>query len=120
MVIYKTMEVQKKLKELLDKVDAGEQVRIQRRGTLYVVLDEEQLQEFVNLQFQQRVDATKNDLPVHNPEYDTDDPPVVVDTSSIGEFPCCAGKKRCKHWSWDTTTGDGYVNSLSERFMEAS
>lgn len=59
MVIYKTMEVQKKLKELLDKVDAGEQVRIQRKGAQYVVINEEKLQELVNSLFNQRVEEAK-------------------------------------------------------------
>lgn len=44
----------------------------------------------------------------------------VVTTSELGELPCCANpNKPCKHWVWDVTTGEGYVNSLSGRFMEA-
>lgn len=35
------------------------------------------------------------------------------------EQPCCANEfKPCKHWVWDVSTGEGYRNSLSGRFME--
>lgn len=35
------------------------------------------------------------------------------------EMPCCSDIKPCKHWSWDSSTGAGYVNSLSGRVKEA-
>lgn len=31
------------------------------------------------------------------------------------ELPCCEGAQRCKHWQWDVSTGDGWVNTLSGR-----
>lgn len=35
------------------------------------------------------------------------------------EKPCCANELQpCKHWVWDVSTGEGYKNSLSGRFME--
>jgi fructosamine-3-kinase len=68
MVIYKTMEVQKKLKELLDKVDAKEQVRIERKKVLYSVirtdLVEETLRKEVERQVEQRV-GTPRQYPVY-------------------------------------------------------
>lgn len=36
-----------------------------------------------------------------------------------GELPCCINETQpCKHWVWDSKTGEGYVNSLSGRIME--
>ena len=35
------------------------------------------------------------------------------------EFACCANELQpCKHWVWDTQTGEGYRNVLSGRFLE--
>ena len=35
------------------------------------------------------------------------------------ELPCCANEfKPCKHWVWDVTSGEGYRNILSGRFLE--
>ncbi len=32
---------------------------------------------------------------------------------------CCKNDNQpCKHWIWDTSTGEGYVNILSGRMME--
>lgn len=28
-------------------------------------------------------------------------------------YPCCQQNKPCKHWQWDTYTGEGYVNTLT-------
>lgn len=47
-------------------------------------------------------------------------PNTTVTTSELGELPCCAGARPCKHWVWDTATGEGYRNSLSGRLREAS
>lgn len=41
--------------------------------------------------------------------------PQKVTTSELGELPCCAGKRPCKHWAWDSSTGEGFINSLSGR-----
>lgn len=42
---------------------------------------------------------------------------AVLDSA---EQPCCANENRpCKHWVWDTATGEGYRNTLSGRFKEA-
>lgn len=39
---------------------------------------------------------------------------------STGELDCCQHPTRpCKHWQWDTNSGDGYKNILSGRFREA-
>ena len=35
------------------------------------------------------------------------------------ELPCCKGASPCKHWQWDSSTGEGYRNSLSGRFRAA-
>lgn len=36
------------------------------------------------------------------------------------EFACCSNETRpCKHWVWDSATGEGYRNTLSGRFREA-
>lgn len=38
----------------------------------------------------------------------------------ITELECCQHPTRpCKHWVWDTDSGDGYKNSLSGRYKEA-
>lgn len=37
----------------------------------------------------------------------------------IGEQACCQNELQpCKHWVWDSSTGEGFKNSLSGRFME--
>lgn len=28
-------------------------------------------------------------------------------------YPCCHEDKPCRHWQWDTSTGEGYVNTLT-------
>lgn len=28
-------------------------------------------------------------------------------------YPCCQGKRPCKHWVWDESTGEGYVNTIT-------
>lgn len=46
--------------------------------------------------------------------------PVADDHLAAGEFACCLNETRpCKHWVWDTNSGEGYKNSLSGRFKEA-
>lgn len=40
-------------------------------------------------------------------------------TTVDDELPCCKLPQPCKHWSWDASTGEGYVNSLSGRIREA-
>jgi len=36
------------------------------------------------------------------------------------EFECCRNETRpCKHWVWDSASGEGYRNLLSGRFREA-
>ena len=34
------------------------------------------------------------------------------------KLPCCLGSKPCKHWVWDMSTGDGYVNTLTGEVRE--
>lgn len=35
------------------------------------------------------------------------------------EQPCCMNELQpCKHWVWDTQSGEGYKNVLSGRFMD--
>lgn len=37
------------------------------------------------------------------------------------EQECCLNELApCRHWTWDTQTGDGYKNSLSGRVMEVT
>lgn len=43
-----------------------------------------------------------------------------IKPSRAGELPCCAGVRPCKHWVWDSATGEGYKNTLSGRFKEAA
>jgi len=39
---------------------------------------------------------------------------------SANELECCQHPSRpCKHWVWDTDSGEGYRNTLSGRFREA-
>lgn len=46
-------------------------------------------------------------------------PSKLVDNEHL-EQPCCQHPTRpCKHWQWDTNTGEGYKNILSGRFREA-
>lgn len=33
-------------------------------------------------------------------------------------YPCCQQNKPCKHWQWDTSTGEGYVNTLTGKVKE--
>ncbi len=40
-------------------------------------------------------------------------------STSASELACCANVTQpCRHWVWDTSTGDGYRNTLSGRFLE--
>lgn len=40
--------------------------------------------------------------------------------SADPELPCCKNELQpCKHWRWDTNTGEGYVNVLSGRYKVA-
>jgi hypothetical protein len=52
----------------------------------------------------------------------TSKPPVVKDFPDFedNEDECCKHPTQpCKHWVWDTQTGEGYRNSLSGRYREA-
>lgn len=43
----------------------------------------------------------------------------VPDITSL-EYSCCLNEtKPCKHWQWDSASGEGYKNILSGRFREA-
>jgi hypothetical protein len=45
---------------------------------------------------------------------------LIAERQNAGELNCCLNETRpCKHWVWDTATGEGYRNSLSGRFREA-
>lgn len=47
--------------------------------------------------------------------------PIKITTPEqmTGEQPCCQNEiQPCKHWVWDSATGEGYKNTLSGRFME--
>jgi len=33
--------------------------------------------------------------------------------------PCCAKATPCKHWTWDTVSGEGYINSLTGELRSA-
>lgn len=46
--------------------------------------------------------------------------PMAQEFPKYGEeLPCCLNDTvPCKHWVWDTATGDGYKNVISGRFME--
>lgn len=35
------------------------------------------------------------------------------------EKSCCRGSSPCKHWVWDSSSGEKYINSLSGREREA-
>lgn len=60
--------------------------------------------------------VTVDDLIKQAPEYDE----KVAERQLSGELTCCTNDVRpCKHWVWDTTTGEGYRNTLSGRYREA-
>ena len=43
-----------------------------------------------------------------------------VDVGSTPQSPdCCKSDKPCKHWVWDSATGDGYVNTITGEVREA-
>lgn len=45
--------------------------------------------------------------------------PKVDDLFADAEYICCKNEnKPCKHWVWDSASGEGYVNILSGRKME--
>lgn len=57
-----------------------------------------------------------DDLIKQAPEYD----PEVAKKQLSGELNCCLNEQRpCKHWVWDSQTGEGYRNVLSGRYKEA-
>lgn len=33
-------------------------------------------------------------------------------------YPCCEGKSPCKHWQWDSVSGEGYINILTGKRRE--
>lgn len=33
-------------------------------------------------------------------------------------YACCKEDKPCKHWVWDSATGDGYINSITGELRE--
>jgi hypothetical protein len=43
--------------------------------------------------------------------------PNNEDVTSLEEA-CCMGSTPCKHWHWDSSSGEGYVNILSGRVRE--
>ena len=44
----------------------------------------------------------------------------IASDASVGELECCKHPTRpCKHWVWDTVSGEGYRNTLSGRYREA-
>lgn len=46
--------------------------------------------------------------------------PDFSTNESSAELECCQHPTRpCKHWVWDTDSGEGYKNTLSGRFREA-
>lgn len=45
---------------------------------------------------------------------------ALATPNDSAEQECCQHPTRpCKHWQWDTNTGEGYKNILSGRFREA-
>lgn len=70
------------------------------------------------------VKGTKTGTPTENtPPAQKIDIPDPVEVSDLfneqpddGEMACCQANKPCKHWVWDLTSGEGYINSLSGRF----
>lgn len=33
-------------------------------------------------------------------------------------YACCEGKSPCKHWQWDSVSGEGYINILTGKRRE--
>lgn len=61
------------------------------------------------------VPSKNNSEATPTPVYD----PIVAERQLSGELACCANETRpCKHWVWDTATGEGYRNILSGRVLE--
>lgn len=43
----------------------------------------------------------------------------AIGTPTSKRLPCCNMARPCKHWSWDSTSGEGYINSLTGETREA-
>lgn len=65
--------------------------------------------------------------------FDPQNPPEIPEKKSVGQAPdvtdlltdpemsCCKHPTQpCKHWKWDSSTGEGYVNTLSGRYRESN
>ena len=121
MNIETVREFRGRIKEAFDVAEGGETVSVYRGGKRYLLVCEDAVREAKAMrtkQFAQEYDSEP--IEGYNARDERALPNTTVTTSELGELPCCAGARPCKHWVWDTATGEGYRNSLSGRLREAS
>lgn len=125
MRLYKTRDLQKNTKEVLD--EASKDTVIIQRGTEFyrlmsVDIFDREWDSPEKIGVPQKNEAPKPRVDDLFPEKNNSEPSgsgALPTRDELIEQPCCANDLTpCKHWVWDAQTGEGYKNVLSGRLME--
>lgn len=112
---YKSVrEFRASVKEAFDVASSGETVHIMRSDEEFLLVSKTAVQkrrEDKSDQFAQEYTPPNLEKKV------SEAAPQEVTTSELGELPCCAAKKPCKHWTFDDSK-PAWVNSRSGREKE--
>lgn len=133
MTITTVADFRKNLKEALDTASSGKTVSFYRGKERFLLVSETAVQEAKSTktkQFAQEYDTTpiegyssRDDAYTREVNKMTKAVATAKDEEvlTLGgiEAACCKGARPCRHWVWDSSTGEGYKNSLSGRTRSA-